>query len=276
MGPKHLHWRRKMVRRNTSLAQQITLELLAEIKDGQVGRDGGPLASENELSQRFQVSRATIRDALSKLELAGVVIRRQGVGTFVNPRASHHPAAIQGWADEASSFMDMIRSADHRAEAVVIEAKIRPAGKVADRLEIPPASSVLAIEKVFLASSAPAIHCINIVPLALVDIVFVEQAARLYESAESPYQFLDRYCHRRVHHQQSEIRAIAADERLGRLLQCDRGAPLLQVEEAGYTAELQPVFYAMNHFRGDMVSFRQVRQPMLSIDRFSQNATPAA
>lgn len=265
----------KMVRRNASLAQQITLELLADIKDGQIGRDGGALASENELSQRFQVSRATVRDALSKLELAGVVVRRQGVGTFVNPRASHQAAAIQGWADEANSFIEMIRSAGHQAQAVVLEIQVRPADRTAELLEIPPTSPVLAIEKVFLASATPAIHCINVVPLSLVEAGFAEQAAALFEGAESPYQFLARYCHRHVHHQQSEIRATAADERLARLLQCDIGSPLLQVEETGYTAELQPVFYAMNHFSGDIVTFRQVRQPVLSIDRLSPNSTAA-
>jgi hypothetical protein len=55
------------------------------------------------------------------------------------------------------------------------------------------------------------------------------------------------------------------------LLRCDVGAPLLRVEEVGYTAELQPVFYAMNHFRADMISFRQVRQPVLNIGPFSAN-----
>ena len=265
----------KMVRRNASLAQQVTLELLADIKDGRIGRDGGALASENELSQRFQVSRATVRDALSKLELAGVVVRRQGVGTFVNPRVSLQTAAIQGWADEANSFVEMIRSAGHQAEAVVLGVQVRPADQTAKFLEIPPASPVLAIEKVFLASSVPAIHCINVVPLNLVEASFIEQAAVLFEAADSPYQFLAQYCHRHVHHQQSEIRATAADERLGSLLRCAAGAPLLQVEETGYTADLQPVFYAMNHFSGDVVTFRQVRQPVLSIDRLAPNSTAA-
>ena len=260
-----------MVRRNASLAQQVIAELLADIKEGRVGRDGGSLPSEIDLSQRFQVSRATVREALSKLELAGVVIRRHGVGTFVNSRISHHPAAVQGWADEANSFMDMIRGADHQAEAIVIATTTRTADEIAGALEVPAESSVLSIEKVFLASSVPAIHCVDIVPLSLVEPGLIERAASLYTAAESPYQFLDRCCHRHVHHQQSEIRAMLADERLARLLRCDIGAPLLQVEEIGYTAELQPVFYGLNHFRGDVVSFRQVRQPVLSIGPFSAN-----
>ncbi|HHY62395.1 MAG TPA: GntR family transcriptional regulator, partial [Bacillota bacterium] len=40
------------------------------------------LPTEEELSQRFGVSRNTIREALSMLEMDGLITRRQGVGTF--------------------------------------------------------------------------------------------------------------------------------------------------------------------------------------------------
>jgi GntR family transcriptional regulator len=44
---------------------------------------GTALPSEAELQQRFDVSRATIRQALQRLELEGLVERQQGRGTFV-------------------------------------------------------------------------------------------------------------------------------------------------------------------------------------------------
>src|SRR5918912_3900410 len=44
---------------------------------------GTALPSEAELQQRFRVSRATIRQALQRLELEGLVERQQGRGTFV-------------------------------------------------------------------------------------------------------------------------------------------------------------------------------------------------
>ena len=43
------------------------------------------LPTEEELAQRFQVSRNTIREALSMLEMDGLITRRQGVGTFIEP-----------------------------------------------------------------------------------------------------------------------------------------------------------------------------------------------
>jgi GntR family transcriptional regulator len=254
-----------MVRRTASLAQQIIHEMLSEIEDGSMARDDGLLPSENDLSRRFGVSRATVREALSQLELAGVIIRRQGIGTYVNSRKGRHPAAVRGWFDEATALMDFVRSSSSDARAQVIQSRIRPADEIAGCLEIKPTSSVVAIEKLFLSGSVPVIHCVNIVPLNLVDPDLIERACELFEAAESTYQFLAETCHRRVQHQQSEIRAVPADERLAGLLQIEPGAPLLSVEEIGYTAELVPVFFGLNRFRGDLVTFRQVRLPTLSI-----------
>ena len=224
------------------------------------------LPSETELSRRFRVSRATVREALSKLELTGTIIRRQGIGTYVNSRRGRQPTGVRGWFDDATALIDFVRDSDSAAQAKVIECYVRPAGEVAGRLEIKATSQVVAIEKVFLSAAVPVIHCVNLVPLNLLETELVEKACELFTAAESAYQFLDRWCHRRVHHQQSEIRAVSADEKMARLLDCERGAPLLRVEEVGYSTELLPVFYGLNHFRGDLITFRQVRHPALYIE----------
>jgi len=74
-----------MVRKSAPLAQQAADEILSGIRSGKLANGDGLLPSEAELSQRFEVSRATIREALWKLEQAGVINRKHGVGTFVAP-----------------------------------------------------------------------------------------------------------------------------------------------------------------------------------------------
>ena len=49
-------------------------------------RPGDQLPPEPELARQLGVSRATLREALRSYEQQGIISRRQGVGTFLNPR----------------------------------------------------------------------------------------------------------------------------------------------------------------------------------------------
>ncbi len=67
--------------------------LRQEIADG-IFRDGQTLMTEEELRIRFDVSRQTVRQAISLLEADGLVDRRRGSGTYVR----HGPRRRQGIA----------------------------------------------------------------------------------------------------------------------------------------------------------------------------------
>lgn len=63
--------------------QQLADMLRSELQ--QLTRQGvGKLATEAELSQRYHMSRQTVRHALNLLEAEGLVKRRQGSGTFIS------------------------------------------------------------------------------------------------------------------------------------------------------------------------------------------------
>ncbi|OKI86448.1 hypothetical protein AMK11_15605 [Streptomyces sp. CB02414] len=64
---------------------QLHDELRADIESGRL-EPGAKLPSELLLSERFGVNRLTVRQALAELARAGLVVPRQGVGTFVAPR----------------------------------------------------------------------------------------------------------------------------------------------------------------------------------------------
>jgi len=67
------------------LYHQVAGVLRQRIEDG-IYPVGGKLLSEDELATEFDVSRATIRQAVGELVMEGLVVRRQGRGTFVEAR----------------------------------------------------------------------------------------------------------------------------------------------------------------------------------------------
>jgi len=67
------------------LYHQVAGVLRQRIADGHYPV-GGRLLSEDELAVEFAVSRATVRQAIGELVVEGLVIRKQGSGTFVQPR----------------------------------------------------------------------------------------------------------------------------------------------------------------------------------------------
>ena len=64
------------------LYQNVYDQIIGRIISGDLG-PGAMLPSEKDLGLEYGVSQGTARKALSELELKGIVLRRQGLGTFV-------------------------------------------------------------------------------------------------------------------------------------------------------------------------------------------------
>lgn len=78
------------------LADQLYEQVLQGIVSGEYA-EGTRLPSENQLSEAFGVSRPIVREALFRLQVDGLVVARQGSGTYVQRRPSaeffqHAPA----------------------------------------------------------------------------------------------------------------------------------------------------------------------------------------
>lgn len=65
-----------------SRSQQIVTQIEQQIGSGALAI-GQKLATEKELSEQFAVSRSVVREAIKLLEAMGLVVSRQGSGTFV-------------------------------------------------------------------------------------------------------------------------------------------------------------------------------------------------
>jgi GntR family transcriptional regulator, histidine utilization repressor len=114
----------------------IKQTLLARIEDG-VLPSGSRVASENELAAEFGVSRMTARRALDALADEGVLIRTQGLGSFVaDERPSSNLVEIRNIADEIHG-----RGHAYRCEVMALTEQAASAQQ-AVRLGLPAASAI--------------------------------------------------------------------------------------------------------------------------------------
>ncbi|CAM4034915.1 GntR family transcriptional regulator [Bordetella tumbae] len=74
-------WPVSVPRRPRNLAQGLVEDVSERIRGGQI-RPGEKLPTESELMRQFGVSRTVVREALSRLQAAGLVETHHGIGTY--------------------------------------------------------------------------------------------------------------------------------------------------------------------------------------------------
>ncbi len=247
------------------LVEKVKREILSRLGSHDFVDDSGRLPSEEELSREFGVSRSTIRTALTWLEDSGVVTRRHGVGTYVNHLAIA-PRSVWGWLDEFTPFEDLIRNSNHIAKTLLLETKFRPAGASASPLQVDPDAPVVWLSKVYHSDSSPILYSEVSIPLELIEPERRDLEAIREVSAQSVYQILETYFDVQVHRQVTDIRAEVAEPAIAGQLEYPVGRPLLCLEEVGYSVTQLPLYHGVHRFCADLVSFRLVRRPVLSIN----------
>ena len=115
---------------------------------------GAKLPNENEIGERFGVSRATVREAVLGLMEAGYLARRHGSGTFVTkaPRSRHA-------LDTTVSYTEMIREAGHEPSVTLLGKTLRdPDAYEIDSFGLDAGEQVIELERVRFADRRPVIY----------------------------------------------------------------------------------------------------------------------
>nr|WP_212847286.1 GntR family transcriptional regulator [Actinoplanes ianthinogenes] len=128
--------------------QVIADDLTSKIKDGE-WPPGAALPPQKELSTRYGVTLATLRQALKQLQDEGLLSQEPGRGTFVFPRARYELNLLHGFADD-------LRSQGHTVTTEILDQAVgTPPDWAAATLGDGPA---LRLERVRLVAGRPAVH----------------------------------------------------------------------------------------------------------------------
>ena len=97
----------------TPLYQQLVDSIKEQIQSGKI-KEGDKLMTEQELSEVYNVSRITVRKAMELLSDEGIVVKKQGIGTFVASKK------LNRVMENVSSFTESCERAGHKASAELI------------------------------------------------------------------------------------------------------------------------------------------------------------
>lgn len=131
----------------STVVDRLTESLINAVVAGHFAIDA-PLPPERELAETFEVNRATLRQAVGRLEQIGLVSRRQGSGTIVrDPRQLTAPEVVGriATADEAAYVADLLEVREalagvigRRATGSVTDAQRRRLGELFEEIEEAP------------------------------------------------------------------------------------------------------------------------------------------
>jgi GntR family transcriptional regulator len=216
-------------RKRPSLVEHVREGLLQDLMAGQL-EPGTKLPNENEIADRFSVSRATVREAVSGLIDAGYLVRRHGSGTYLtaSPRVRHA-------LETTFSYSAMIREAGHQPGENVLSQGVRDPTELERRLlNLPEHESLMAVERVRLADRRPVVYSRDRIPCGLLDDVTSQALdSSLYEILESAGHPVARAS--------AQLIPTVADAGLARVLAIKRGTPLLHLDQVDYDEDGRPV-----------------------------------
>jgi GntR family transcriptional repressor for pyruvate dehydrogenase complex len=111
-----------VVRRN--LASSLVRQLSEAIRSGAL-KPGDRLPTEQEMTAQFGVSRTVVREAVAALTAEGLVIKRHGVGVFVETNVQNRPFRIDpdglGQLQEVLKVMELRMSVEVEAAGLAAE-----------------------------------------------------------------------------------------------------------------------------------------------------------
>jgi GntR family transcriptional regulator len=250
----------RRIRMSPALVKQPIYQQLNEALRGMLGsgefKTGSRFLTEREISERFDVSRATANKALSNLVSEGILEFKKGVGTFVRGGVLDYDLR------SLVSFTGKAAAAGVRPSTRVLEFDRLTAEGIPPRirglLRLHGADRVYRVERVRLVNDIPVIlerrfivesHCPGLSKRDLSGSLYAAWTGRFRLQIGGAEQM---------------IRATLIRGREAELLGISGPGAGLVVQSVGWLGDHRPLWWERTLYRGDAYAFRNRLGPLLS------------
>lgn len=224
------------------LHRRLAEVLAAAIRSGELD-PADPLPSEKDIARDCDVALGTVRQAMSLLQEAGLIERRQGRGTFIKR------------ADFSRSLLRFFRFGDGTVEiprGTILASEAAAADEAtAAALDLSPGDPVLRLKRVRALAGTPVVHEVIWLPLPRFE-PLTKLATDDYP--DLLYPFYEERCSVIIARALEELSFAESDARDRELLDCGDGAPIIAIERVAHDISGRPAERRIS--RGDARTFR--------------------
>lgn len=234
--------------------KQPLYDQLVDILTGKIDheyRPGDLMPSERELSERYGLSRTTVRLALQELERLGLVVRQHGRGTFVADRSAQTTNLMQTY-----SFTEQMRELGRVPETTILEFSEMEADKnLAEHMRTKIGDKLFKLKRLRSADGMPLMVERTYLPVRK----FLSLKRPLLES-KSLYEIIENDYHQKIRVAEEEIFASIARPADARLLDIAENSPVLDLVRTTFNVSNEIVEYTLSVARADQFKYKVYHQ----------------
>ena len=211
--------------------------------NGGVWEIGQRLPSERDLADDYEVSRMTLRQAITLLVEEGILERRVGSGTYV---ASHR---VQEKMRGTTSFTEIVRSQGKTPSSQLISYQRKTANETEiQQLQLKATATVVRMERVRFADNVPLVFEVASIPEKLI------QSFNQEDITEHFFQTLTDNGYE-IGKSEQTIYAKNASERVANYLKVPKNHAVLALTQVSYFTDGRPFEYVHSQYVGDRFEF---------------------
>ncbi|QVK17342.1 GntR family transcriptional regulator [Mycoplasmatota bacterium] len=231
--------------KNIPIYQVIENDIKHQIKNGLL-QQGDMIPSENELKEKYNVSRMTVRQALNDLVNEGYVYKHKGKGTFVN--SVKIDKKIQGLI----SFTEEMNQMNRKVTNKIISIDLIPADEeVSAKLFLNKDELVYLVERIRYGDDIPVLFEQLYVPYRLFKVINEDIMDGSF------YQYIEEELHLKINYSIQTIEARLATNEIADYLGISKTAPVLHISLNSFLDNGRPFEYVKSYYRADQYRFIQ-------------------
>ena len=240
------------------LENNIAVPLYAQLKEKIISainneelKYGDRIETEQEIMKRYNLSRITVRRAITELVDEGYLVKRQGKGTFVVKNKIERKIVYNSDSPKIMSFTKELKENNIKASSLIVEIKaINGIEDYNEKLLLDKNAKLIYMKRVRCANDSPMTIEENYFPYDRFKFLLNEKVdGSLYQLLEEKYNIFPTRSSRQ------ELEIVRSDEEQSRLLNVPVFEPLFYFFGITYDEKDVPIHIAKRYIIGSKYKF---------------------